>query len=110
MQVTEEREVIREQPETRTDLFGAVLGALTFLLGIGLLVFTFVRASDMFLNPVQIVNSGPGTQQDVAEIGVKFGTVVFRIGLLLVMSIVGAVISTRGVHMYFAARGIERKG
>ncbi|RMG22204.1 MAG: hypothetical protein D6724_10860 [Armatimonadetes bacterium] len=110
MEVTEEREVVQERPDARTDLFGAVLGALTFLLGIGLLVLTFVRASDMFLNPVQIVSTTEGAQQDVAEIGVKFGTVVFRIGLLLVMSIVGAVISTRGVHMYFAARGMERKG
>ncbi|MER3465823.1 MAG: hypothetical protein C4340_01035, partial [Armatimonadota bacterium] len=75
-----------------------------------LLVFTFLRSAEMFLNPNQIVSTNPGEQQDVTEIGVRFGTVVFQIGLLMVMSIVGAIISTRGIHMYLAARRLAGDG
>jgi hypothetical protein len=111
MQVSEERDTAAVSTRASSDLFGAVLGALTFLLGISLLVFTFLRAADMFLNPNQIVSANnPGQQQDVTEIGVRFGTVVFRIGLLVVMSIVGAIISTRGIHMYLAARRLSGDG
>lgn len=111
MQVSEERDVTVATAKGTTDLFGSVLGALTFLLGIALLVFTFLRAADMFLNPNQIVSANsPGQQQDVTEIGVRFGTVVFQIGLLVVMSIVGAIISTRGIHMYLAARRLSGDG
>lgn len=110
MHVSEEHERTAAVPKAGSDLFGAVLGALTFLLGISLLVFTFLRAANMFLNPNQIVSSNPGQQQDVTEIGVRFGTVVFQIGLLVVMSIVGAIISTRGIHMYLAARRLSEDG
>lgn len=110
MQVSEEREHTTVVPRVGSDLFGAILGALTFLLGIALLVFTFLRAADMFLNPSQIVSTNQSQQQDVTEIGVRFGTVVFQIGLLVVMSIVGAIISTRGIHMYLAARRLSGDG
>lgn len=85
-----------------TDWFGVVLGALTFLFGIGLLVFTFLRAADMFSIPASVAVGTTG--KDITEIGTSFGNVILRIGLLLVMSIVGSIISGKGIRMYLAAR------
>lgn len=86
---------------SHTDWFGVIIGALTFLFGIGLLVFTFVQASNMFsASPKEAV----GSSRDITEIGLSFGHVVLRIGLLLVMCIVGSIISGKGVRMYLAAR------
>jgi len=86
---------------SHTDWFGVIIGALTFLFGIGLLVFTFVQASNMFSAPPSTVT---GATKDITEIGLSFGHVLLRIGLLLVMCIVGSIISGKGVRMYLAAR------
>lgn len=86
----------------RTDWVGMMLGAAVFLLGIALLLFTFYQALLMFsLQPEDIISR---KNTDVTELGAAFGHIVLRIGLLIVMSIVGSVISGKGVRMYFAAR------
>ncbi len=93
----------------KTDWFGVILGAMVFLAGIGMLVVTFLQARDMFsVPPSQMIKDQSG---DVTQIGVNFGTVLLRIGLLLVMSLVGSVISSKGIRMYLAARaGIAVQG
>jgi len=89
----------------RTDWVGAALGAAVFLLGIALLLFTFYQALLMFsLQPEDLISR---KNTDVTELGAAFGHIVFRIGLLIVMSIVGSMISGKGVRMYFAARSGE---
>jgi hypothetical protein len=40
----------------------------------------------------------------VTELGKSFGHVLLRIGLLLVMSIVGSIIAGIGIRLYLAAR------
>lgn len=91
----------------RTDWVGAALGVAVFLLGIALLLFTFYQAFLMFsLQPEDIISR---KNTDVTELGAAFGHIVFRIGLLIVMSIVGSVISGKGVRMYFAARTAPQK-
>jgi hypothetical protein len=85
-----------------TDWFGVVLGAITFLLGIGLLVFTFFQAAEMFSIPASTAVGA--ANKDITEIGASFGNVILRIGLLLVMCIVGSIVSGKGVRMYLAAR------
>ncbi|MBA3724990.1 MAG: hypothetical protein H0W86_00725 [Armatimonadetes bacterium] len=89
------------EPVKHTDWFGVVLGALIFLFGIGLLVFTFLEAAKMFAIPAK---DALGAKKDITEIGVSFGHVLLRIGLLLVMSIVGSIVSGKGIRMYLAAR------
>jgi hypothetical protein len=85
----------------QTDWFGTVLGAVTFLFGIGMLFLTFFKAAEMFsLSPAQVV----GEKRDITEIGLTVTHVLLRIGLLLVMCIVGSIISGKGVRMYLAAR------
>ena len=85
-----------------TDWFGVVLGAFIFLLGIGLLVWTFMRAADMFSVPSSVAIGS--VSRDITQIGTSFGNVLLRIGLLLVMSIVGSIVSGKGIRMYLAAR------
>lgn len=87
----------------RTDWFGVALGAIVFLVGVGFLGATFFYALNMFTTPPEVA-VGVGENPDIARIGISFGEVVLRIGLLLVMSIVGSVISRHGVRMYQAAR------
>lgn len=88
--------------ERKTDWFGVILGAVVFLAGIGMLIVTFIQARDLFsVPPSQIIKEQSG---DVTQIGVNFGTVLLRIGLLLVMSLVGSLISSKGIRMYLAAR------
>lgn len=88
--------------ERKTDVFGVLLGAAVFLLGIGFLVFTFIQAALLFQQPAGAILSK--ANPDVTEIGVSFGHVVLQFGYLLVMSIAGSVISSRGIKMYLAAR------
>lgn len=86
----------------KTDWFGLILGAGVFLAGIGLLAFTFAHAFTLFTTPRDELM---GRQNpEVTRILSDFSFVVLRIGMLLVMSIVGSIISGKGVRMYLAAR------
>lgn len=93
---------------TRNDAPGAAIGLLTFLVGVGLLLFTFQLAFGMFsVPPEHVVDTGPGKTVDLAKAGDNLASVFFRILLLLVMSVVGSVIANRGIRLYNAARAIE---
>ena len=106
METTRATELVADRGKS-TDWFGIIIGAITFLFGIGLLVYTFIQAAYMFSTPASTavrVEENP----NIATISVSFGEVVLRIGLLFVMSIVGSVISTKGVRMYLAARATPK--
>ena len=98
-------EVIVEKPlpveKPNNDGVGGILGILTFLAGLAILILTFKLAYDMFTVPAR---ETLGDEKDVTELGKTFGHVVLRIGLLLVMSIVGSVIAGQGARLYFASR------
>ena len=87
------------------DWMGVVLGILTFLLGMGLLIFTFRHAAAMFAVSAR---ETLGDGRDVTELGKSFGHVLLRIGLLLVMSIVGSIIAGQGIRLYLAARAKQQ--
>jgi hypothetical protein len=84
---------------------GVVLGILTFLLGLGLLIYTFQHASAMFAVSAR---ETLGDGKDVTELGKSFGHVLLRIGLLLVMSVVGSIIAGQGIRLYLAARAKQQ--
>lgn len=83
------------------DWLGMGLAILTFLLGLGLLIYTFSRAAAMFAVPAR---EALGDGKDVTELGKSFGHVLLQIGLLFVMCIIGSVVSGVGVRLYLAAR------
>jgi hypothetical protein len=99
---TEETE---HRSKASSDAVGSSLGILTFLGGLAILLVTFTLAYGMFGVSAR---ETLGDQKDVTEIGKTFGHVLLRIGLLLVMSIVGSVIAGQGIRLYFAARSKDR--
>lgn len=80
---------------------GVAIGMVTFLFGLALLIMTFRHAATMFAIPAR---ETLGNEKDVTELGKTFGHVILRIGLLLVMSIVGSIITGQGIRLYLAAR------
>lgn len=99
----------REQTtiEKESDWLGVALGVLTFLLGVGLLVFTFVNAARLYFGP-QTVRIESGTETDIASIGATFSEAFLQIGILVVMSVVGSLIASKGIRLYSASR--SRRG
>ena len=95
-----QEEKVVDNPK-QSDWVAAALGMLTFVLGLGLLIFTFRHAAQMFSVSAR---EALGDEKDVTELGKSFGHVLLRIGLLLVMSVVGSLIAGQGIRLYFAAR------
>jgi len=90
----------------RGDLIGRVIGIVVFLGGIGLLAFVFATAYAWFSTPSAALptsaspgSSGPAT----AQLGKSALDILERIGLLVVMTIVGSLLAGRGVQLYFAS-------
>lgn len=82
------------------------MGALVFLGGVALLVFTFKLASEMFLtDPATYFKSPAKTPIDVNVLQGSILGLVFRLILLLVMAIIGGMIANRGIRMYSDSRG-----
>jgi hypothetical protein len=77
---------------------------MAFLIGLGLLLYTFIQSVNLFLIPPDqlIKRENP----DVTELARSFADVVVRIGLLLVQSVVGAVTTWAGFRLY----GVGRRG
>lgn len=86
----------------RQDWFGIWLGAIVFLVGIGILIFTFVQASEAFSRPPEVAVKQENV--DVGQIGKSFADIVLQLGLLLIMSIVGSLVASKGIRMYVGAR------
>ena len=90
-----------EKPKSGNDALGALLGIAAFIAGLVILFVTFQLAFAMFNVPAR---ETLGDEKDVTELGKTFGHVLLRVGLLLVMSIVGSVIAGQGVRLYLASR------
>lgn len=85
------------------DRVGGWLGVLTFLGGVVLLLITFKMAYDLFsVPPDQVLKLKPGQEINVNNTGEAAFVLVFRMMMLLVMSIVGSVIANRGIKLYSA--------
>lgn len=95
----------------RDSLFARILGILVFLGGVGLLAFAFVTAYDWFTDPsagLQVV-PGPGSSEPATtSIGTSALRLFIRLALLLIMTIIGSLIASRGVQIYFAASNQKR--
>lgn len=89
---------------------GTVLGIVTFLAGIGVLVFTFKLAFDLFgLEPASLFDLKPGAALDLNRAGATMMGVIIKVLLLLVMALVGGIVASRGIHLYADSRARSRK-
>ena len=81
-----------------------MLGLITFLCGVGLLFVTFKLAFSLFgLPPAEAVGLHANQTLDANSAGTALLHIGFRIGMLLVMCIVGSVLAGRGIKLYVAA-------
>jgi len=88
------------------DLLGRIIGIVVFLGGIGLLSFVFATAYSWFSTPPAALATSPtpgSTAPATAQLGKSAVVMLEKIGLLIVMTIVGSLLAGRGVQLYFAS-------
>ena len=93
---------------SRGDILGRLVGMLVFLVGVGMLVFVFMYAFQLFgLDPARALGlqftGDPKKDPLLAQIGVRFGWILLRVGFLIVMALAASLISQRGINLYFSA-------
>jgi len=89
----------------KDELLGRFLGIIVFLGGIGLLGFVFVHAYSWFATSGAglSVPAGSSSAGTTAQLGQSALRMLVRIGLLIVMTIVGSLLAGRGIQLYFAS-------
>ena len=96
----------------RHDLLGRLVGIFVFLCGVGLLVFVFWMTYSFFHAPLSQLPTAPAhgsTEPASSQLGKSALELLVRIGLLVVMTIIGSVMASRGVQLYFAAAHDRRR-
>lgn len=94
-----------EENKSSSNWTGAAFGIIVFCAGIALLVLTFKIAFDQFaIPPENALHIAPGKPLDPAQVVQSFAGLIFRVLLLLVMAIIGAIIATRGIKLYTDSR------
>ncbi len=83
-----------------------LIGLLVFTLGIAVLVFSFYTAYKMFTTPGDAIShsSGQATSLGTSALGA-----LIKLCALFTMVLVGSVVASRGVQMYFAGDRQEKK-
>lgn len=84
-----------------------VLGIGTFLAGIGVIVWVLVQAIHLFADPR--LGAATSGHRDATPMGLLegFAVLLVRILALLVVSLCGSFLATRGIRVYEAAREVE---
>ncbi len=78
-----------------------MLGALAFLLGLGLIVFTFQQAWILFQTPpAQSLGVKPGMELNVNDTVARLTAIFFKLLMLLVMGWAGSLVAKWGLRMY----------
>jgi len=92
----------------RSDIFGRILGALTFLGGVCLLGLVFHMAYTLFNSNSEqalglVFTRDPKLDPPALKIATQFGWLILKIGSLFIMAIAGSLISQKGVNFYFSS-------
>lgn len=93
----------------RRDIAGRIIGLLVFALGILILAFSFYTAyHHLFVSPtagLSVATPKPGGPSAVNDLSKSALTVIIRLAALFIMVLVGSLIASRGLQMYFASGG-----
>ena len=90
-------------PGEKRDFWGGFFGIVVFLVGIGLIAFTFQQALGIFSAPPQVSLEIKENQPiNVNRVAEPFGKLIMQILLMVVMAWIGSVIANRGIKMYSA--------
>ncbi len=95
----------------RDELVGRILGMLVFLGGVGLLAFVFSTTYQFFNSAAGQIQGAPikgAAAAATSQISQSALVLLVRIGLLIVMTIVGSLLAGRGIQLYFAASNAGR--
>jgi len=97
-------------PRHRKDYVGTLFGLVVFLAGIGLLVFVFKNAYELFSVPpdtaIGINKKGPISIDEASRSGIAL---VWRIVLMMIMCVIASIIANRGIKLYSEAKNAEAK-
>ncbi|MCX7801021.1 MAG: hypothetical protein N2109_11845 [Fimbriimonadales bacterium] len=94
------------RPRAKPDGCGGLVGILVFLLGVGLLLYTFRLALDILaVSPREAIGLKSGEPADIVRSGQNFLGLVQNVLVLTLMAAVGGLVSARGVRLYGASRG-----
>lgn len=89
----------------RRDWLGALVGILTFLVGIALLTYTFKVALELFsISPAESIGIKKGEPIDPAITVNLTVYLVQRTILLLFMCFIASLITNRGIRLYTSRR------
>ncbi|MEN6520277.1 MAG: hypothetical protein ABFD46_03885 [Armatimonadota bacterium] len=87
------------------DLSARITGLTVFAIGIAILVISFIIAYRLFTLPADalaISSSRTGAQPATTALSLSALFILYRIGLLFIMVLVGSLTAGRGVQMYSA--------
>lgn len=89
-------------------LVGRSLGVLVFLVGVGLLGWVFYIAYGLFTAPASAAlglhfTGNPKTDPSLALIAARFGWLLFRVVLLMIMAFAGSLITQKGINLFLCA-------
>ncbi len=89
----------------RNDALGRTLGAFAFVLGLAVIVVVLFLTYRLFQDPGlgRAAAARPGAEPTFLTLAAGFADLVVRVLLLLVGSISGSLIATRGLRMYSSA-------
>lgn len=77
------------------------MGLIVFLIGVAIILWTFQQAYTMFsVPPETALNIKKGNTLDVNVAAQSGATIVYRIALLFLMTLIGSIISNRGIKLY----------
>lgn len=86
------------------DMLARILGIVVFVVGIAVLVVTFIQAYRLFTTPEALLIPAPtDANEDAAAPGLGINALVLlrQIGLLFIMALVGSLVASRGIQLYF---------
>lgn len=87
-----------------TNTSNSWIGLAIFLLGVGLVVFAFKLAYDLFTVPPSLaLDIKFGEPLDINDSLESTYSVLIRVILLIVMTIIGSVVANRGIKLYAAS-------
>lgn len=92
----------------KPDLAGRILGIMVFLVGIAILAFVFAIAYGFFTSPsagIDIPSKPTAVGAPTTQLGASALRMFARILSLTVMCIVGSLVASKGIHLYFRAGG-----
>ncbi|MFQ3548716.1 MAG: hypothetical protein SNJ70_03065 [Armatimonadota bacterium] len=87
----------------KNDLTAKIIGLLVFFAGIALLIFVFHLSYNYYSasHLLAVTNENGNEASPVSQLGNSAISMFSKIGLLFVMAVVGSLIASRGIHLYF---------